>query len=186
MEEARRLRARALAGRASRSGGVGGNEGGQGSGRGGSGGNGSRFSEHPADRLIREIIRTGRGATGQERSLILRRMRVVPFPAVGTHLRRRLAEQQWAEQMTEGEYLADLRRAIQDLAARLVVYARRGGNLSAVLAETSRVVPGDHRGQNALPLTFVVYSADRGILLTGYQASVVSEIAIPEAAQWLK
>lgn len=48
-----------------------------------------------------------------------------------------------------------------------MVYKRRGENIAAVFAEN--VVPEERRGPEALPYIFVVYSADRSKIITGYQ-----------------
>ncbi len=37
-----------------------------------------------------------------------------------------------------------------------------------------------------LPELLVIYSADRGILVTGYQCSSLATAAIPKEALWLK
>lgn len=144
-------------------------------------------ARHPADRLIRDILASGREATWEEAAPIVQRMAEARFPTIRAHLRKRVdREDQWAAGTTEAEYLADLRRAIQDTASRLAVYERRGGHMAAVLAETARIVTGNRQGPASLPLTFVIYSADRGILVTGYQASSISTITVPEDITWLK
>jgi len=38
----------------------------------------------------------------------------------------------------------------------------------------------------SLPFVFVIYAADRGRIVSGYQASGVEAIAIPDDVQWLK
>lgn len=171
----------------------------------------SRHSDHPTDRLIRELIQTGRPVEAGEVERILERMASAPFDpriirtparergqhycgrtvqphdeAVVVHLVRRvLRDEQWADGTTSQEYLDDLRRSIR-LEAQLALYHRRGGNVAATLTPTAHVVPAERRGPRSLPVLWVVYSADRGIIVTGYQASSRDEISIPEDTKWLQ
>lgn len=150
------------------------------------GGAGPALSQHPVDRLIRDLVRAEQHVTAPELRQMIDRIAQAPFPTASQHLAKRIAEGQWTVGSSVAEYLADLRTAVQDPGARLLVYQRRGGSIAAVLADTNRVVPPDRRGAEALPLLYVVYSADRGILVTGYQASSVATLSIPEGARWLK
>lgn len=143
------------------------------------------MSQHPADKLIRELTATGRAAEPQEIDAVLRRMVEADFPGIAKHLRQRVDEKQWAKATSEAEYLQDLRQAIVSTGSRLLVYHRRGGSIAAVLSATGDVVPEDRRGDDWLPLLYVVHSADRGILLSGYQASALSRIGVPKDARWL-
>ncbi len=147
---------------------------------------GDDLSQDTADLLIRDLIWTGRAATAEEIDRITQRMASSPFPALRAHLARRLIERQWIVGTTEQEYVDDLRRAIRDDAARVAVYRRRGGNLAAVLAPSERILPTQRRGARWLPVLFVVYSADRDIILSGYQASSLRTIALPEDIRWLR
>lgn len=144
------------------------------------------LSQDTADLLIRELIRTRRDATAEEIGQITRRMARAPFPTLSKHLTQRIAERQWADRTSEYEYRADLRRAIQDEAGRLTVFQRRGGNLAAILTETERILGKNQRGADWEPLLFVVYSADRGIIVSGYQASSLDTISLPKDARWLR
>jgi hypothetical protein len=112
-------------------------------------------------------------------------MAEAPFPACTGHLAKRIRDKQWIEETTEQDYLDDLRQAVRDDDAHLVVYRRRGGNLAAVLTETTRIIEGHRLGANWDPLFFVVYSADPGIILSGYQANSLNPIALPEDVRWL-
>lgn len=169
----------------------------------------NRFSSDAADRLIRELIETKRAATSAEIGQIIGRMATAPFdprdrsvpselrgatfrgrrlggrgPSLSVHLAERiLLNKQWANGTTEDEYAADLQRAVRDPRARLVVYARRGGHMAGILVPTN--VPESRRGQDALPWLYVVYSADRGTIVSGYQASSRQALTIPEDARWL-
>jgi hypothetical protein len=105
--------------------------------------------------------------------------------ALLVHLVRRvLVDRQWVEGTDEATYLTDLRAMVRDPAARLVVYQRQGGHIAGVF-DPNRLPP-ERRGSNALAWLYVVYSADRGTIVSGYQASGLGEIDIPEGARWLK
>jgi len=171
-----------------------------------------KASQHPTDQRIRELIRVGRQATSQEIARLIDRMTTVPFDqrpisapiglsgrsylgrvvqaredAWFAHLIKRVIEErQWAEGTTASQYLDDLRRAVQHPTSRLLLYVRRGGHHAAVIADTQAILGAGDQGDGALPLMLVVYSADRGILITGYQFSDWSKVQIPGDALWLK
>jgi hypothetical protein len=171
-----------------------------------------RLSGHPADRLIRELVSTGRRATGDEIAQIVEQMAAAPFHRavllVARHLRglafqgraigdredaltchlikRVVTDRQWAEDTSTADYLADLRRAVRAPAARLALYSRRGGHIAVTLAPTADAVPDARRAASSLPEILVVYSADRGMIVTGYQVSSLSQTGIPAEARWLK
>ncbi|HZS02749.1 MAG TPA: hypothetical protein VFE37_28815 [Chloroflexota bacterium] len=170
------------------------------------------ISRHPADRLIRELLEPGRAAGPDEIAQIVARLAAAPFsprlvsvaielqglvyqgrliyarePALFAHLVQRvIADRQWAVGTTEQQYLGTLRRAVRSASARLLMYERRGGILAAALARTRQAVPPRQRGARFLPWLYVVYSADRGTIISGYQASGLEELNIPGNARWLK
>lgn len=169
------------------------------------------FSQHPVDRLIREIIATRRTVLADEIDRIVDRIATAPFDpepaapvrmkhrgltyqghtlgarasALSYHLFKRVVdEDQWAFGTTSAEYLADLRETARMPNARVVVYERRGGGMAVVLGP-NHLAP--HKlGPAALPWIVVVFSADRGTMISGYQASSVAEVNIPEDGLWLK
>lgn len=67
---------------------------------------------------------------------------------------------------------------------RLAIYERRGGNISVAFAPNT--IPEERRGPRAQPYVFVVYSVDRGNIVSGYQASSLEAVDIPKDAVWLK
>lgn len=168
-------------------------------------------SPHPADRLIRALIRTGRTVIPDEIARIVDRLATAPFDrrlvrvrpdergatyqgqtlgvradSLAYHLTKRVAiERQWAVGTTAEQYTDDLRRAIRAPSARLVVYERQGGHLAATITPTSASVPAARRGPRALPWLLVIYSADRGIIVTGYQVSALETISMPQEVRWL-
>ena len=118
--------------------------------------------------------------------MIIRRISVAPFPTAAEHLARRITERQWPPATTEQQYVEQVRRAARDETARIAIYARRGGNLAAILTQSERVLLTQQRGQKSLPWLFVVYSADRGMIVSGYQATSLQTIALPEDIRWLR
>jgi hypothetical protein len=97
---------------------------------------------------------------------------------------RVIEDEQWEDGTSEGLYLGDLRAAVRDPTARLVLYQRRGGPIAAIL--TTNAIPRERRGVESLNLLYVVYSADHSTLIPGYQASDLSTLSIPGDARWLK
>lgn len=172
---------------------------------------GRRRSDHPTDRLIRELNQSGRPSELGEIDQILDRMAVAPFDsrivralptergfnyhgrvvqqrdeALFVHLIRRvMGNGQWTDATSQQDYLDDLRRSIRAPKARLALYQRRGGYLAATLTPTADVIPAIRRGPRSRVELWVVYSADRGIILTGYQVSSRDEVSIPKDTRWL-
>lgn len=168
--------------------------------------------EHPADRLIREMIATRRRATPEEVAAIVARManapfdrRIVPVRVVERgvayqghslgaredslryHLIKRVAiNEQWADGATIHSYLADLRQAVLAPTARLLVYERRGGAIAATITPTSDVLESARQGSGSLPNLLVIYAVDRGAVITGYQFSTWEKTGLPEEVIWLK
>jgi hypothetical protein len=100
------------------------------------------------------------------------------------HLARRVDEGQWEEGTMEEEYLLDLRSTASDPSARLVLYTLKGGNVAAILSDN--VVPQDRRGPDSLDHLFVVYSADRGRIISGYQVSGLEQVNVSGDPLWLR
>lgn len=167
---------------------------------------------HPVDRLIHEAAQFGREITSAEIGQILERIATAPFnprvvrvpveerelsyygeilgaraSSLTYHLFKRVVvEGQWALGTTTVEYLKDLRHAVRHPDAQCAVYYRRGGVIAATVTLTRAVVPKARLGPNAQPLLFVAYSADRGVVISGYQIRSLDTLAIPENARWLK
>jgi hypothetical protein len=99
--------------------------------------------------------------------------------------RRVVVEQQWARSTSPEDYLSDLRMAIVHNSARIGVYMRRGGNIAIAVAGMSEIVPERRRGIGTLPMILVIYSADRGAIVSGYQFSDWSTVAVPGEIKWL-
>src|SRR5262245_54500080 len=172
-------------------------------------GEGGGLSPHPADELIRELIQTGRPAGAAEIERILQRMETAPFdpqirptpdklrdqaylgrklgprePTLIIHLAQRmLGDEQWRVGTTAAEDLTDLRKGLRAPGARLAIYADRGGVIAASFGPNSASAMS--RGARPEPWLFVVYSADRGMLITGYQVSGLHTVRIPGSARWL-
>ncbi len=170
------------------------------------------ISQHPVDRLIRALIGAGRAATPDDAGRIVARMATVPFDprvvrvkaehrglsyqgqrpdaradALTYHLAQRVVlDEQWVRGTTAQQYVADLRQAVCSATARLIVFERRGGFIAATITETDRVISAERQGPSVLSNLLVVYSADRGTILTGYQFSTLTQTGIPRGARWLK
>jgi hypothetical protein len=169
------------------------------------------LSRHPVDLLIRAVIAGTQRVTAADVEQIVERMATAPFdtrivrvpdnlrgrsylgqrldamaPSLFTHLAKRvMSERQWVEGTTPEQYLADIRSAVRAVHARLAVYERRGGSIAIALTPTNDVVPVDRQGDEPLPSLLVVFSADRGIILTGHQVTGLRTTSIPESARWL-
>lgn len=108
-------------------------------------------------------------------------------PALTLHLLMRVfIDAQWAPDTREADYLTDLRAAVRFQHSHLGLFVRRAGSMAAIVAETDSLVPNERRGEKWLPNMIVVYSADRGMIVSGYQFSTMMAVAIPEDVQWLK
>jgi hypothetical protein len=105
--------------------------------------------------------------------------------ALLVHLAQRvLGDAQWSEDTTPQEYLDDLRQAVREPQARLAIYRDRGGSIAGVL--TWNHIPRARQGRGALSWLYVVYSADRGTIVSGYQVSSLRTIRLPGDERWLK
>ena len=170
-----------------------------------------RLSRHPVDMLIRKIIAGEHRATEGDTEQIIERVATAPFderpfrvpaellavtvfglslgdrePSLIIHHARRLLEEQWTTATTVAEYLADLRAGVRDSDARLGLYVRRGGSMAVSICSTASTVSAARQGVNAQPFVLVAFSADRGAIVSGYQFSDPSTVAIPGDALWLK
>ena len=170
------------------------------------------ISQHAADVLARRIVDGAQSATELDIEQIVQRIATAPFeprevtvppdwrglfylgrelgprePSLFVHLFTRVVvERQWMFGTTAEQYLADVRGAVGVAETRIAAYRRRGGAIIAALAETERVVAPPRRGIKTEPYLLVVYSADRGIIVSGYQASGLETLAMPGDARWLK
>jgi hypothetical protein len=105
--------------------------------------------------------------------------------ALTYHLVKRVVDEgQWTFGTTSAENLADLREAARIPDGRLVLYRRRGGDMAVVLSQ-NRIAP-NRLGPAALPWIVVVFSGDRGTIISGYQVSSETQVNIPEDSLWLK
>jgi SPP1 gp7 family putative phage head morphogenesis protein len=166
-------------------------------------GRSGNLSRDVTDQAIRRAIALGRSPAGEELQRIMARVRAAPFDtrelptpkqlqglsylgrslgerdsALFQHLVKRvLDEGQWAYGTTEADYLAALRMALNYEGAEWYAYRRRGGSVVAVIAPWDRMdVP--RRGPMSLPLLCVIYSADRGIIVSGYQCSSLDVVTM--------
>ena len=142
-------------------------------------------SADAADVRIREIA-SGSSFALRDADAVRRRVAVAPFAflTLTQHVLKRINEQQWSAGTTEDEYLAQL-RAGAGAAKSVVVCTARGGSIALLVAATETAVPPFARGASTEPLLAVVFSADRGSIITGYQVSSLARLRIPVDAIWL-
>jgi hypothetical protein len=171
----------------------------------------STADEHAADRLIRELIASGRGASPDEIAQIVERMATAPFnpdiirvpvkdrgslyeghaltareQSITYHLTKRvMIERQWAPGTSAADYLTHQRSAVRYEHARLAVYERGGEPTAVTVTPTAAVLISDRLGARPLPNLLVVYSALRSIIRTGYQFSQLDQTTVPPEALWL-
>src|SRR5215217_2186126 len=171
-----------------------------------------RLSQHPVDVMIRRIIAGLHTATSGDVDQIVERVatasfnpEIIPVPgsmrglddlgnvlsrresSILTHLVKRvLVEHQWSNRTTIDDYLGDLRGIRPHDSTRLALFSRRAGSMVVALATTEEIVPEQRGGARWQPVFVVAFSADRGIIVSGYQASGLDKVAIPGDAQWLK
>lgn len=70
---------------------------------------------------------------------------------------------------------------------RLILYRQwQDRDLVAVIVPTENVLALEQIGAKAEPNLFVLYLANRGILISGYQFSSMDTIRIPGDAVWLR
>ena len=168
-------------------------------------------SLHPIDVLIRELVNRVRAPAADDEATIPAHIALAPFDprsdvtvpmkdrgltyagrsigarasALVLHLAQRISgDAEWSETTGAEEYLADLRAAIRHPDARFGLYQRLGGFIVAVVAPND--ISPERLGPGAKPWLCVVYSADRGTIITGYQVEAIPPTGIPEDALWLR
>lgn len=168
---------------------------------------------HPADRLIHDLIAHPRAATEAEIRLIADRIATAPFnPAtqkvslanrkfdyqgatpgrqtdsLTLHLIQRvMRDRQWAMGTTAMDYLRSLHAATRSESVQIALYRQwEERDIAVVIARTRTVLSEQQLGPRSETNLVVVYRADRGILVSGYQFSTMDKITIPDDALWLK
>ncbi|MGI8691089.1 MAG: hypothetical protein ACR2M3_21115 [Thermomicrobiales bacterium] len=168
---------------------------------------------HPADQLIHDLIAHPRAATDEEIRLITDRIATAPFnPAIQKvsianrrfayqgatpgrqtdsltlHLIQRvMRDRQWAMGTTAMDYLRSLHAAARSESVQIALYRQwEERDIAVIIARTRTVLGEQQLGARSETNLIVVYRADRGILVSGYQFSTMDEIAIPDDALWLK
>jgi hypothetical protein len=107
-------------------------------------------------------------------------------PSLVVHLvKRTLVEEQW-QATTVADYILDLRRAAQAAGAQVLAYTRWGETFAATITPTREAVPIQRLGQKACPNLIVVYSADRGVIVTGYMFTGLADLDLPGDVLWLR
>lgn len=145
------------------------------------------MSGHAVDDLIRELALTRGPASGLEMATIRAHVAGAEFLSADSlegHLEKRKIDGQWAVSTTADEYLLDAQSAARS-ASTVAVYFRRGGSLAALVGSTADIVPTSRLGPRCQPNLLVVYSADRGKVISAYQFSSLAQLALPGDTRWL-
>ena len=174
-----------------------------------SGGGSTEWGDRPVDELIRELARSRRAATGDEIDRIRNRLSTAPFStqvvrtaimfrginylgrtvearddAAFLHLVQRvIVDRQWNDGTTMEQYISDLHQLSRDPDTQLLVYDRGSGAVAAAFGPNR--INAERLGSRALPYLFVVYSADRSSIITGYQTSSYSALNVSDEPLWL-
>lgn len=172
----------------------------------------ANFNEHSVDQLIRELILSERQASPEEIEQIQQRMIHAPFNDKKVRVPARFQElvyqehmlgekspswlyhltvhtkgdRQWTNDTMFNQYLEDLRQAIIHPDARLALYIRHTEHWATAFVATDAIIPESRRGADTLPQMLVAYSADRGMIVTGYQFSDYSKLNLPEVIRWVR
>jgi hypothetical protein len=170
-----------------------------------------KSDEQSPGELIHALLQSRRQASSAEIDSIIERMATAPFStrdtpvphrmrlryqgqllggrtdSLSVHLVKRvLVDQQWAIGTSAAEYVANCHRAARNPSARCVLFRDWGGDFAATISATGDIVPVERLGPRALPLMFVVYSANDATLRTAYMFSAIALLRLPEDAIWLK
>lgn len=171
-----------------------------------------RLSQHPVDRLIRHLVATSLAPSDDQIGAILDRLATAPFDhreirvppserglggrastlgqrarSLDYHLIKRVTiDRAWSSATRPIDYVSDLQHVARAASCRLYILRRRGGHLAVAFAPTSQVIPPVRLGQDAQAWVLVVYSADWGIIVTGYQTNDEPATRLPREATWLK
>lgn len=81
------------------------------------------------------------------------------------------------------EYLEDLRSTVRDPDANVVLYERDEHAYAGIFGLNR--VPPRRLGPQAGRAIYVVYSADYGWIVTGYQVDRLDDLDIPGSGLWL-
>ena len=108
-------------------------------------------------------------------------------PSLLVHfVKRTLSEEQWSTTTTIDDYAGDLRRAALAADAQVLAYTRWGDRFAATITPTRQVVPEQRLGRKACPNLIVIYSADRGVVVTGYMFTGLPDLNLPGDVLWLR
>ncbi len=164
-------------------------------------------SQHPADRMVRRLIALRTQPRTEEMTAIAARLQEAPFASrqvrvdrglVGqTYLGREISaredslfahlvtrvlkDQQFREGTTAEEYVGAIQAVLSAPSTEWYAYQFRG-TPTLLAAGNTDVLPSEILGPKALPRFIVVFGADYGTIRSGYQASSLATVTIPEEA----
>lgn len=147
------------------------------------------ISQHEADIAVRDII-AGHPMQDGDLSRIQARAAAADFPqpkSLTRHLRKRVnRDEEWAQGVSESEYLGDLKRGIKSPNSRVAVYNRYGGSMVAFVARTEEVIPESRLGRKHKPHLVTFYSANDASIVTGYMVESLEGFDFGENTRWLR
>jgi len=168
-----------------------------------------RMQDEP-NRLIREWLNPKRKPTEAEIRKVLDHVAKAPFstrpvavdksirgqvfqgrklgdrePSIIAHFAKRvLINRQWTGDVTPAEFVDHLHFAFLEQSAKRAVYVGHDQRTYfSVLAPNT--IPSDRLGSDSQPFLWVVYTADYGTIVTGYQVPGIEEITLPAKVRWL-
>ena len=148
-----------------------------------------KISMHEADQVIRDLT-AGAELTQGDLSRIQAKATTSGFiteRSLTDHLSKRVSEErQLAPGTTAEDYQRAIKRAVTSSEASVAVYQRRGGNLAAFIVPTDHVIPVEKQGPKADPHFAVIYSSERGSILSAYMISSKEELSTGEHTRWLR
>jgi hypothetical protein len=101
------------------------------------------------------------------------------------HLAKRvLADDQWSANTSAGDYVRHLREAAADPDAKVVVYER--GNRRFAGFYVPNKIPKSFLGSEADSHVWVVYDADHGKIVSGYQVESLDKVDTGKRTIWLR
>jgi len=96
------------------------------------------------------------------------------------HLAKRIQQRQWPITTSPESYLNDLQTFAKRDDVKMLLYERRGGNMVAFIGSSPYTEKGSEKNM------IVVYSADHGMIVSGYQFSDFTNLNLGTNQRWLR
>ncbi len=146
-----------------------------------------QLSQHAGDKVARNLLQ-GRAPTSATKGNLTARVRDAQWnseKSLNSHIEKRVKEGQFSESFNSKKYQEVIQNVCLNKDAQVAVYNRRGGSMVAVIAKMEDVVPPELRGAKTEQLMAVFLSADRGKIITAYQASSLGALDLGDNPLWL-